>query len=569
MTALHGGSIRRSPHIDWAWDGGRAAATPVNRIECIAWFGTLANRQEIYRRVGRRDFHDDGECVACTFEVLGDDAWTALEGQFAVLLRDHRHDTLIGVTDTIGSVGIHYRESPGTLSISFDIERLLRDRPGDDARINTDAIALLLCGLGPMPEETYFTDVKRVPPATCATFSAQGTRSRRYWDPVDSFDTNLEFDGLPDAFAALMTTVCTGYADGRHPSLLLSGGLDSALVAWALCQDSAHGPTALSTRAIGDVEPAEIECAQATARHLGLESFTVDYPVDSLFDPDRGLCCGPGYPVYGHHFLADRIHATARDHGLDTLFTGDGGDHLFCKPECAIADLLARGRWRTAVRDARTLARTRRQHPFAPLSAAARLVLRAARPFVRAAHCPTVPFATDRMKRRARHLRRARQPNPSRRDLPGRWQHHARLMNPNLDFLLQARVGRSMSSGIAYRYPLLDRRIVTFLAAVGTRRLAGNGRTKRLFRDCLKHRLPTMVTDRPKALFTHHFAQALRRQPQGVRALTRSTRLADTGWIDARAYGEAVDDWLQKPHAPMPPMFLGLLALEDWLRRHF
>ncbi len=549
--------------------GDHALAPDGEPVECLAWFGSIANREVVHRRLCVRDPLDDGALAARAYQVLGVSAWSLVEGQFALLLQDHRCHELVAVTDPVGSVGIHYREDADALSFSFDIESLLHDRPPDASRINADSVVLLLCGLGPMPGETYFSDIRRIAPATCAIFGPAGMQARRYWHPLDVETSRIATSEIDAAFASVLTEVCEGYADGATPSILLSGGLDSAVVAWALGRGSGKKPVALSTRPIDHRDQDEVKCAQTSARHLGLTSITIDYPAASLFDPERRLCFGPGYPVYAHHLLNARIHQVARSRGFDTLFTGDGGDHLFCKPECAIADNLVRGRWRTAYRDAHALA-TRTQRPARiPLLSALRLVLRAGRPLVRAAHCAPVSVATTSMKRRARQLCASRQVNPSRRCLPGRWQHRARLLNPNLDFLLQARTGLSLATRVAYRYPLLDRRIQSLVAAMTTEQLAGGGQSKRLFRDALQDHLPGTVTGRPKALFNNHFSRALRRHPERIRALTRDTRMADAGWIDARGYQSAVDDWLQHPQAPMPPHFLGLLTIEDWLRRYF
>ncbi len=568
-----GGVITGYPaQLHWTWSARSAHSGPSgSRVDCLAFYGFVANRATVAKRIAHPACHDEGELLARAYERLGQEAWSVVEGQFAALLRDHAHDAVVAVTDPAGSVGIHYRARRGGLTFSFALESLLEPRDRDPDRINLNAVALLLCGLGPLPEETYYRDIKRIAPATCTVFRRGGTQSHRYWRPA------FARGPLPPAraetaarLASLLVDVCEGYADGVSPAVLLSGGLDSTIVTWALLRARGRTPTALSSLPEDDGENAEeISCARATARHLGIEQHTVSYSVASLFDPDRGLCFGAGYPVYSHHQLAERYRELTRAQGIDTVLTGDGGDHLTCSSLYTLADQLVVGRWIAGYRGARMLARSRGQHVSAILRDAVKLILRAGLPGVSPlAHFP-VPFASPRLSTLANEIREAHPWLPSKRSLPGSWLYRARLCNPNIDFLLQARVGMSIASGVAYRHPLLDRRIYDFFARLPIEQIALGEQHKRIFRKMLLGRVPEAVVERPKALAGNLFERALRMRVERLRDLTRNTRMAQAGWIDEIVYRRQVDEWLAHRSAPKPPRLLGMLALEDWLRRYF
>jgi len=157
-------------------------------------------------------------------------------------------------------------------------------------------------------------------------------REEALWDPRQVARNALE--PAPEEAAACLreTTSCAVRTWGQacpRLALNLSGGLDSAIVAACLMQE----PGALDMRAVHFIlqggDPPEAAQARAVARDLGIElaECLID-PADPLPPPD----CHPLSARPFREFLGRRADAERRQAlGLAgrTVFTGQGGDHLF------------------------------------------------------------------------------------------------------------------------------------------------------------------------------------------------------------------------------------------------
>ena len=157
-------------------------------------------------------------------------------------------------------------------------------------------------------------------------------REEALWDPRQVAVKALE-PAPEEAAACLRETasfvVRTWGQACPHLALNLSGGLDSAIVAACLMQD----PRALDMRAVHFIlqggDPPESALARAVAHDLGIElaECLID-PADPLPPPD----CHPLSARPFREFLGRRADADRRA-GLGlagrTVFTGQGGDHLF------------------------------------------------------------------------------------------------------------------------------------------------------------------------------------------------------------------------------------------------
>ncbi|MBC8873663.1 MAG: hypothetical protein H8E44_29855 [Planctomycetes bacterium] len=117
---------------------------------------------------------------------------------------------------------------------------------------------------------------------------------------------------------------------------LLSGGLDSSVVcclASRLCEDWTGGKTRLKTFAIGLGESEDIQNARLMADHIGSEHHEL------IVDLDRVLEALPEVIYYLESFDPSLVRSAvsnylisrhAREHGIDQLLSGEGGDEIFC-----------------------------------------------------------------------------------------------------------------------------------------------------------------------------------------------------------------------------------------------
>ena len=103
---------------------------------------------------------------------------------------------------------------------------------GVSRAVNRIAIADHLCHRWPDPEETYFEQVRRLPPANVVTVTAVGVSRRQYWDP-DPIDqpTRWATDDELDQFESVLDRAVSRAMGFGPTGIFLSGGFDSISVA--------------------------------------------------------------------------------------------------------------------------------------------------------------------------------------------------------------------------------------------------------------------------------------------------------------------------------------------------
>lgn len=180
-----------------------------------------------------------------------------------------------------------------------------------------------LCyGFVPAPR-TVFQGVSAVPPGmTCRLPLKQG---QAYWQMA-----GIGPDPLPEQPEQLFWQQLCHHTKLDQATVLLSGGLDSAMVAAAATAMGTH-VTAYHARFRGqdDKPGSDTHAARLTARHLGLEAREI--VVDSLdalrwFTTVIGALDQPlGDPVLLPFYL---LFKAIRQH-QHTVLTGEGGDQLF------------------------------------------------------------------------------------------------------------------------------------------------------------------------------------------------------------------------------------------------
>lgn len=112
----------------------------------------------------------------------------------------------------------------------------------------------------------------------------------------------------------------------RHPAdgLLLSGGIDSSILALFVPQVKA---LTLRLESFGD----DVEYAQMMAQHLGMEHEVEVISVEEAFEtiPEVIGALKTYDPHMPNHVAALAALRLAKEKGIKTIMTGDGGDELF------------------------------------------------------------------------------------------------------------------------------------------------------------------------------------------------------------------------------------------------
>lgn len=421
------------------------------------------------------------------------------------------------------------------------------------ARPALAAVALLLTFDYPTDERgTLFEGVYRVPPGHFVTVDRGSTEQRatRWWSPTNAA-ADRRGGRVEIVEAALVGAVqrAVSTAAGRV-GVLISGGLDSTLVA-ALAVE-ALGPQRVVTAnlAFPGLECDEAAYAEAVARHLGCTLLATDPRRDPWIRPIE-IPARDAVHLYNPTTLMLRpALEQLAEAGCDVVLTGLSSDALQVRLRAAdVRASLTSANWLNAVRAARTG------------------TVRSTVSTLRAALRPTL--ASGRFLDAPRWVGRAAAPllaAPRRLPWPVRPQEV--LAEACLD-LSQERTAfeqtdlLARSVGVTLRHPFASRTVAEAFFALepSVRRGLGVAPSKPLTRAMSARRLPPVIAKRKS--FTHFgsFVDAVIRDggPDIIRLL-ESGQLRRLGWLDIDRLVSAVQTGEQRMQ------ILGTLAAELFLR---
>lgn len=352
--------------------------------------------------------------------------------------------------------------------------------------------------------------------------------------------------------------------------MTLSGGLDSTAVAWALRRSRPQAELA----AVSWISPELPEADESAAigevvSRLRLTPTAVRADLHWSLSHADGFATTVEGPFRNYYEeLWQATFEAARSRGLQTLFSGASGDHLFGGgPVLPLVDLLLSGRWARLVRrlgehaddvgaSALGLAWSRLARPL--LRAGAPAALRRRKPVSWLA-----PGLVERF-----HELRATGAEPSHGRLPGRGELLRTLRDPLLGSIVERLDRQAAEAGLELRHPLLDHRLFEFAASLPADQLVRGARRKVIVRSAMRGRLPDCVVERRgKTYPSAVFARGIKDRERGkAEVLMRGMRASELGLIDEKKLRRAYEAYCA---GQGNSLFWHTLALEDWLRRYF
>lgn len=258
----------------------------------------------------------------------GRDPVAVAAGHAGCLVIDQVAGTVAAVMPHIGLGQTYWRAVSGMLAIASSPHGLAA-LGGQAPKISLDALyQYVYFHMLPGPT-TIFEGVSKLDGGHWLRWDGSHAELQRYWRP--RFDDEPRFTEA-DATAELhrlLSEAVRGALESVGPAgAFLSGGLDSSTVAGLAARERPGIPTvSMGFDAQGYDE---MEYARLASRHFGTT------PLEYYVTPDDVLSTLPeiaqSFPEpFGNSSAAAAYHCAriARDHGLQRLLAGDGGDELF------------------------------------------------------------------------------------------------------------------------------------------------------------------------------------------------------------------------------------------------
>ncbi len=262
-----------------------------------------------------------------------------LSGSFAVVVHDSRRGELHLVTDRLHSRPLYYRAGHPFLFAS-EIKAIL-EVPGVGRTLNGDRVLELLARKRLFGPVTCYDHIARAPDASVTTWDGRNVRSSRYWRPPSDRrlcqDLSENARRLHRALAGAVRRACAG---AECPGLLLSGGLDSRVVA-------AASPRPLACVTMHGHVGREVRTARRVASKLGwqhrYEQLPASFPLELVA---QGSLIADGSDAF-YHAQALHLEEWVRDEGVDALLGGWFLETFFSETDLVQREVSAFGRRRT------------------------------------------------------------------------------------------------------------------------------------------------------------------------------------------------------------------------------
>ena len=536
---------------------------------CI--YNFLEIRRELEQRGHRFRSNCDTEVLIEGYREWGIDAlMPRLRGMFAFAIWDEPRGRLTLARDRLGVKPLIYRDTGDSIAFASTLSAL--EAGGFAGEIDPQAILEFLDTGFVTDERTVFKGMRKLPPATVLEWQDGKAREKCYWTLPDADEAHpIRFEeAVEETERLIIDAVRVRLISDVPIGALLSGGIDSTLVCWALSKLNAD-IRAFTVGTPGDPDD-ETDDAREIAQILGIPHQVVHLDGDQPppFDELNGAYSEPFASPSALGML--RVSKAVKPNAT-VLLTGDGGDDVF------LGYSFFQNAWR-----AQKLAR--RLPSGAPLLwGAARSIAHQVPALRRGANFldyttggigayarvrPGIPYFEER-----RLLGEAlRGGQIWRRQVPASFESAKRLvadvfqfhrgMHFTSEFMTKVD-GGTMYYSLEARAPFLDQALWEFAAKVPHTINFHGGRLKAILREIVRRHVGPQVAFRAKQGFTIPTERWLASKWSSyLRALKDDTLLTRQGWMDRKALSSAVDDALARNEVPQ--QLWNSVILESWLR---
>jgi asparagine synthase (glutamine-hydrolysing) len=537
---------------------------------CIYNFLDLRRELEGYGHAFRSQC--DTEVLLRGYEQWGVDRLTArLRGMFAFAVWDNRERKLALVRDRLGVKPLVYASTQEHICFASSVAAL---RAADLAGEIDPQAVLEFLEFGYVTEaRTIFQNASKVPPATIVEWKAGRLEERCYWKLREANGASrIGFaEAVEESERLLLESVRLRLQADVPVGALLSAGIDSSLVCWALAKLNANIRTfTVSTPS----DPAdEAPAAAQTARHLGVPHQIVTLASDG---PEllEELTEAYGEPFGCPSALAMLRVSRAVKPLATVLLTGDGGDDVFlgypfhrhfwtAQRVAGILPGMASRAWRKVrplVDGLPALQRGKHLLDYATGGLGAVTQVHDGLPYY---------WNRDMLGERLRG-----------RDLPQRQIEQSmksarRLLFDVLQYDLKTQFagefmtkvdGGTMHYALEARSPFLDQAMWTFAANLPLEVRLRGGMLKAVLREIVRRRIGEDVASRKKQGFTIPVERWLATTwKAALEEIAAGSLLESEGWLRRGTLRGPIAEGIRNRWVPVQLWYL--LVLEHWLRR--
>ena len=575
--------FRRLSIIDLA--GARQPMANEDGSVRMVFNGEIYNYQTLRRRLEGRGHqfatNGDGETIIHTYEDVGTDCFSQLNGMFAVAIWDANRNRLVLARDRIGQKPLYYAVKDNRLVFGSEL-KCLAAVPGVCSEIDPAAIDEFLTYQYIPHPSTIWKGVRKLPPGHYAVFENGKVTVQRYWN----FDPTIEKPIGPHAAQEQLHELLTDSVKLRMQSdvplgSFLSGGIDSSLIT-AIAQENSDQPVRTFSIGFPIADFDETAYAAQVAKHLGTQHKRFEVSPSGVDVIDK-LVWHYDEPFGDSSAVPTWYLSELTRQEVTVALSGDGGDELFAGYE----------RYR-ALWLSHRLQKMMPLHKFPGIGLVQRLpdsnkrrsIVRRGKRFLEALGQPAARRYLNWLQIFPESLRASLYTDDFVGKLPGddpfEFLESVWSRSKGRDIVTQASTSdilsylpcdlctkvdiASMAHSLEVRQPMLDHRVVEFAATLPVNLKFRGKRGKLLLQDTFGKLIPKSIFTRKKMGFGIPIGAWFRNE---LKPMVHDTLLSDDAKISPYFRKEAIAE-LVRSHEESEQnhgyRLWNLLILEKWLR---
>jgi asparagine synthase (glutamine-hydrolysing) len=263
----------------------------------------------------------DAHLLLRAWTRFGPSCLSALDGMFAFALHDPCTHELVIVRDRFGEKPVYLRMTSESLHFASEVKSIdavvpLQPRiPDGWSSIET-----------PLGEDTLYEDVELIRPASLVRIDLRSwTRREQMWWDISDQDAETPLTGTAsEGFGSLLTDAVASRKSAGRDALMLSGGLDSAVLARVLQPD-----VLITVRYPGHARYDEVDNARVVAESVGSELVVIEPTEEDLVDNLDAIVYALDYPVGNASILSEFIlYRRLAELGVKVVHGGIGPDEF-------------------------------------------------------------------------------------------------------------------------------------------------------------------------------------------------------------------------------------------------
>ena len=300
----------------------------------LVFNGEIYNYVELARDLRARghQFHSstDTEVILHQYEEDGERCVEKFRGMFAFALWDSRKGKLFAARDRFGIKPLYYYYGEDKLILASEIKAIIED-PDVPRRADMTSLADYLYAGRALGRKTMFQGIEELEPGTCLTVGRQrgSLDIRKYWELRYNYNTTRSSaDTAAELYSIVEDSVAVHCRSDATLGCHLSGGIDSSSVVAFAARNREHLKT-FSIKFSDDAHIDETRYARAVAAHVGADYQQCSPTADDLADllpflvwhMDTPMATDGGFAYF-------TVSQFARQH-VKVSLTGHGGDEIF------------------------------------------------------------------------------------------------------------------------------------------------------------------------------------------------------------------------------------------------